>query len=230
VHIPGFVREVVEEIAFQARSDQKVDRRSGVSQRLPITVLEAVVSNAERRAILNGDAAAVPRVSDVYAALSSMTGKIELEYEGELKGADHVARELVRAAVATVFDARAATPDTGPIVAWFEQGGTIDLSDTAAADTLLDAVGAIDGFSDVLDGLGPTGDAPTRAAAADFVLEGLCALRKIGRTEGGQLFASPPAPRPRDRAPDLSTFDEVMADDLEPSGRGPRGRKKKPYN
>jgi hypothetical protein len=78
--------------------------------------------------------------------------------------------------------------------------------------------------------VGPTGDAPTRAAAADFVLEGLCALRKIGRTEGGQLFASPPAPRPRDRAPDLSTFDEVMADDLEPSGRGPRGRKKKPYN
>ena len=73
-----------------------MDKRSGVSQRLPISVMENVVSNAERRALVENEPVAVPRVTDIYAALPSMTGKFELEYEGELKGADAVARELVR--------------------------------------------------------------------------------------------------------------------------------------
>src|SRR6059058_6073284 len=88
VEIPVYVREVVEEIAFQARADRKVDKRSGVSQRLPITTLELVVSNAERRALANGEKLVVPRVTDIYAALPSITGKFELEYEGELRGAE----------------------------------------------------------------------------------------------------------------------------------------------
>src|SRR3954469_8847482 len=74
--VPGYIREIVESIAFQAREDKKVDKRSGVSQRLPISVLENVISNAERRAILNREKKIVPRVCDVYAALPSMTGKI----------------------------------------------------------------------------------------------------------------------------------------------------------
>jgi magnesium chelatase subunit I len=79
VQVPAFIREIVEEIAFQARADQKVDKRSGVSQRLPISAIENVVSNAERRALLNAEAVAAPRVSDVYVSLPSLTGKIELE-------------------------------------------------------------------------------------------------------------------------------------------------------
>src|SRR5436309_16000670 len=83
IDIPPYVREVVEEIAFQARGERKIDKRSGVSQRLPISTLELVVSNAERRALQNGEKVVVPRVTDVYAALPSITGKFELEYEGE---------------------------------------------------------------------------------------------------------------------------------------------------
>ena len=101
--VPTYVREVVEEVAFQARHDQKIDKRSGVSQRLPITCLENALSNAERRALVNREDPVVARVTDVYTALPSMTGKFELEYEGELRGADNVARELIRAAVANVF-------------------------------------------------------------------------------------------------------------------------------
>src|SRR5262249_60934739 len=86
VTVPPYVSEIVEAIAFVARGDQKVDKRSGVSQRLPITTLENVVSNAERRALAHGESAVVPRVSDIYASLPALTGKIELEYEGELKG------------------------------------------------------------------------------------------------------------------------------------------------
>src|SRR6266540_1403495 len=104
VEVPVFVREVVEEVAFQARSERKIDKRSGVSQRMPISVLESVVSNAERRAFVHGETPIVPRVIDLYAALPSMTGKFELEYEGELKGAEYIGRELIRAAVSTVFD------------------------------------------------------------------------------------------------------------------------------
>ena len=228
VEVPAFVREIVEEIAFQARADQKVDRRSGVSQRLPITALETVVSNAERRALLHGESPAVPRVSDIYASLPSVTGKIELEYEGELKGAEQVARELVRAAVASVFDAHSSGVNTRPVVTWFENGGTLDLADTASAEQVLDATGRIDRFEDVTSEMGGSGGAaPARAAIADFVLEGLCALRKISRTDGGQLFADAPASRQRER-PESRALEALMEDedDEQPS----RGRKKKFYN
>src|SRR5215210_3504612 len=80
LHMPPYVREVVEEVAFQARSNSKIDKRSGVSQRLPISVLENVISNAERRALANSEALVVPRVADVYAAIPAITGKFELEY------------------------------------------------------------------------------------------------------------------------------------------------------
>ncbi len=90
--IPEYIREVVEEIAFQARDDKRIDKRSGVSQRLPISTLENVLSSAEQRSSRSRDSAVVARVSDVYAAIPAMTGKFELEYEGELRGADNIAR------------------------------------------------------------------------------------------------------------------------------------------
>jgi magnesium chelatase subunit I len=224
VEVPAFVREIVEEIAFQARGDQRVDRRSGVSQRLAITTLENVVSNAERRALVNAEALAVPRASDVYASLAALTGKIELEYEGELKGAEQVARELVRKAVATVFDGYATQVDTAPIVRWFDEGGSVDLSDTSPAADLVEAVGPIDGFTDVAAALGARrkDPEPVRAAVADFVLEGLCALKKISRTEEGRLLGTPAPPRPTPEVKDLNQ----LLDEEEQPAKG----KKKYYN
>ncbi|MEO7193004.1 MAG: magnesium chelatase [Vicinamibacterales bacterium] len=225
VHVPVYIREIVEEIAFHARGDQKVDKRSGVSQRLPITALENVISNAERRALVNGEAVAVPRVSDIYASLPSLTGKIELEYEGELKGAEHVARELVRQSVATVFDGHAGQIDSRPVVEWFERGGSLELSDTSSAAQLLAAVDGIAGLSRAASALGgrETDPEPQRASLADFVLEGLYALKKISRTDEGKLFGTAPAPRSR---PDTRPTEPLLEDDDEPTGRG----KKKYYN
>jgi magnesium chelatase subunit I len=188
ITVPPYVREIVEAIAFVARTDQKVDKRSGVSQRLPITTLENVVSNAERRALAHGEPAVVPRVSDVYASLPSLTGKIELEYEGELKGPEEVARELVRSAIATVFDGYSTRADTRPIISWFERGGTVDLSDGMSASALLQALADVEGLERAASALGLNlrdGD-PARASAVDFMLEGLCALRKISRTDEGR--------------------------------------------
>ena len=106
LEVPDYLREVVEEIAFQAREDKRVDRRSGVSQRLPITTLESVVSSAEQRAARTGEKRGVARVADVYSALPAITGKMELEYEGELKGAEVIARELIRTAIGRFFTRR----------------------------------------------------------------------------------------------------------------------------
>ncbi|MBI3404667.1 MAG: sigma 54-interacting transcriptional regulator [Acidobacteria bacterium] len=96
VEVPGYVREIIEQIAFLAREDKRVDRRSGVSQRLPITCLENAVSSAEQRAARAGESAGFVRVSDVYSTMPSLTGKLELEYEGELRGAEQIAQELIR--------------------------------------------------------------------------------------------------------------------------------------
>jgi magnesium chelatase subunit I len=195
IEIPVFIREIIEEVAFQARGDQKVDRRSGVSQRLPITALESVVSNAERRALTHGEAPAVPRVSDIYASLPAVTGKIELEYEGELKGAEQVAREIVRTAVATVFDARATQINSRPIVTWFENGGTLDLSDTSSAGTARRCVGDVDGFDEALSTLVGSDRPSTAEPGCGRRLHPRRPVRarKISRTEGGQLFAVGPA-------------------------------------
>src|SRR3982750_1253583 len=144
--IPSYVREVVEEVAFQARGDRKIDKRSGVSQRLPISTLELVVSNAERRALANGEKLVVPRVTDVYAALPSITGKFELEYEGELRGAEQVARDLIRSAVGNVFTGMFDGTDTRTVVEWFDLGGTLPLADNTPAKELIATTRGVQGL------------------------------------------------------------------------------------
>src|SRR5881398_3345301 len=92
IRVPDFMAELIERIAFEAREDKRVDRRSGVSQRLPISVLDNVLSNAERRTIVTKEKNVVPRISDIYAALPAITGKLELEYEGELQGPEVIVK------------------------------------------------------------------------------------------------------------------------------------------
>ena len=192
-----FVAEVVEEIAFQARQDRRIDKRSGVSQRLPISVMENVLSNAERRALARSEQQAVPRVTDVYAALPSITGKFELEYEGELKGAESVARELVRGAVANVADGYLSHLDTRQVIEWFDLGGSLQLDDMMSADAVIDAARQVQGLIPLAHAAGvPDGAAaPVLASGIDFVLEGFYATKKIGRSEERGYHATDPAPR-----------------------------------
>jgi magnesium chelatase subunit I len=210
--IPAYVREVVEEIAFQARTDRKVDKRSGVSQRLPISTLELVVSNAERRALANGEALVVPRVTDVYAALPSITGKFELEYEGELRGAEQIARDLIRSAVGSVFTGMFDGVDTRKVVEWFDLGGSLPLSDSTAADAVIAQSRTVQGLRELAEraGLPPGAAAPQVASAIDFVLEGLYAQKKISRTEErGYSGAESAAPRRNTRREEMTIDDDV---------------------
>ena len=222
VVVPLYVREVVEEIAFQARANKRIDGRSGVSQRMPITCLENVVSNAERRALETSEAPTA-RVTDVYAALPAITGKFELEYEGELRGADAVGRELIRTAVGAVFGGWFDGVDTNQVVEWFEMGGTLQESDTTSSEALLADVAEIHGLLKLAAHAGvAAGDPPAQiASAVDFVLEGLCAQRKISRSDGGG-YEAVEKPRPREQS------SEPIFDPRQPLSRG--GNKKKYYN
>src|ERR671913_311629 len=185
LHVPQFVREIVEEVAFQARQDSRVDKRSGVSQRLPISLLENVISNAERRALLAHEPVVAPRVTDIYAALPAITGKFELEYEGELRGADAVAREIIRAAVGTVFTGVFTGIDYAHVSEWFDLGGTIQVDDTLPANELIKRTGVVQGLHDLARqaGVPRGGSTALLASAVDFVLEGLCAHKKISRSD-----------------------------------------------
>ena len=199
--VPRYVREVVERVAFLAREDKKIDKRSGVSQRLPISVLENVISNAERRALRNGEKVIVPRIGDIYSALPSITGKLELEYEGEMRGADTVARELIRLAVAKSYDEYFKDLNMQQVVQWFELGGEIKLADTAGAQEVLEGLKNIQGLTEKLApvGIKPKERPEVLVSAAEFVLEGLHAHRRIGRSEE-RVFQADKQPKRPERA------------------------------
>jgi magnesium chelatase subunit I len=190
--IPRWVREVVEAVAFAARRDKKIDRRSGVSQRLPISALENAVSNAERRALVSGETPVVPRVSDIYASLPSLTGKFELEYEGELVGAENVARELIREAVGEVFSTYLGSADLKQVVVFFEEGGTLRIREGSTSAEVLTQLRRVPQVLVNLVALGvePGGPEALQAAAGEFVLEGLWAQKKIGRSDDRGFVAT----------------------------------------
>ena len=175
VRVPDFIRDVVEQVAFCARDEKKIDKRSGVSQRLPISVLENVVSNAERRALVNGEKTAVPRVLDLYAALPAITGKIELEYEGELKGGDAIARDLIRTAVGKVYSEVFEGDALTQVVQWFELGGTLKLDESQPSWDAVRELGKVQGLLERTKRLGLSGNEPDalRLSAGEFILEGL---------------------------------------------------------
>ncbi|HEV2836357.1 MAG TPA: hypothetical protein VGW58_13610 [Pyrinomonadaceae bacterium] len=189
--VPEFIREVVEQIAFEARDDNHVDKHSGVSQRMSITVMESVVSNAERRSLITGEDPIVPRVADIYAAIPSMTGKMELEYEGEQLGAHRIARDLIKRAAGEIFEGYFVGIDFSRTVQWFDEGNKLLLADTASADeckSLLEAIPELWETAAIPFDF-PSSDSARLVAACELVLEGLYAENKISRNEEGTYTA-----------------------------------------
>jgi len=183
VQIPQAIREVIEQIAFIAREDKRIDKRSGVSQRLPITVLELAFSNAERRSIATNDYWITPRVSDVYAAIPAITGKIELEYEGEQIGAERIARDLIRKACGEVFGAHYAGIDFRPVLDHFNLGNTLTLSDMTSDREALDELLSVKGLIEAVRGRIKEESDGAIVSACELALEGLYAQKKLARTE-----------------------------------------------
>ncbi|MFI5278990.1 MAG: magnesium chelatase [Gemmatimonadales bacterium] len=199
VVVPDFVAEVVERVAFEARSDKRIDRRSGVSQRLPISAIENVVSNAERRALVAGEKATVARISDIYAAIPAITGKLELEYEGELQGPDAIARDLIRRAAGACFEERLGGTNTDDVVHWFDEGGALKVAHDERAEVLLQGFDVVPGLVDLVAQAGLAGrkDPGALVAGCELVLEGLAAQKRIARNEEvGYVRARAERPNP----------------------------------
>ncbi len=192
VKIPSYVAEIVEEVAFQARDDSRVDKHSGVSQRLPISLLENVVSNAERRAYTLGESTPIVRVTDLYAGLSAVTGKLELEYEGELKGGESVAKDIVRRAIGQVFGRRGVNLNTGDVVDYFEADNSLKIPDTLRTEQLSEVLFKVPGLRGAAQALAEGRGADDLAAAAEFVLEGLYARKQVARSEERGYSAAEP--------------------------------------
>ena len=229
IEIPHYIRQIVEQIAFTAREDKKVDKRSGVSQRLPISTLELVVSNAERRALIHGEDTVVPRVGDIYAALPGITGKIELEYEGEMRGADTVVREIIRQSVANVYDQHFPGVNTQQIEQWFNLGGTVQLNDVQPAAASLDELKQIQGLFEKLAPFHITAKSKPEIAvsAAEFLLEGMTAHKRISRSEERAFTAG----EKKQRNQDASEFAERIRDrEFGGGGQDPKSRSRRGFN
>jgi magnesium chelatase subunit I len=210
--ITDFIREVIEQIAFEARDDQRIDKHSGVSQRLPISVMESVVSNAERRAIVTGEDQIAPRIADIYAAIPSMTGKMELEYEGEQIGAHRIAKDLIKRAAGEIFEGYFVGIEFAGTIRWFDEGNNLRLADTASAE---ECMLLLESVPELLDtALIPFDfnreDEGQTVTACEFVLEGLYAENKISRNEEGGYTAVTKAKKDRRG---------MIYDDLTESGR-----------
>src|SRR3989441_1553518 len=197
--IPDFIRETIEQIAFEARDDQRIDKHSGVSQRLPISVMETVVSNAERRALLTGEERIVPRITDIYAAIPSMTGKMELEYEGDQIGAHRIAKDLIKRAAGEIFEGYFVGIEFANTVRWFDEGNNLRLADTASAEEctmLLESAPELIETALIPFDFNRQDKAQT-VAACEFALEGLYAENKISRNEEGGYTAGTKAKKDR---------------------------------
>ncbi len=223
--MPHYIRQIIEQIAFSAREDKKVDKRSGVSQRLPISTMELVLSNAERRALLHDEQLVVPRVGDIYAALPGITGKIELEYEGEMRGADTVIREIIRQSVATVFDKYFASTNTQQIEQWFNLGGTVQLNDVQPSSGSLAELQQIQGLIEKLSPLKINGKSSPEVAvsAAEFLLEGMTAHKRISRTEERSFTAAEKKQHNNDAANYAERMREQEREDYTAKNRTRRG-------
>ncbi|GIW28600.1 MAG: magnesium chelatase [Meiothermus sp.] len=194
MYIPAYVAEASEAVAFVAREDKRVDKTSGVSQRLSISLLELVASNAERRALLAGERP-VARPLDLYAALPAITGKIELEYEGELQGAERVAKDLLQKAFGLAYGERARGLQVDEIVQYFADGNLLTLPE-GSAKAVLKEMEKVPGLIAAAQKLEPQTTPEALVAAGEFILEGLAGRRKIAR---GEESYSAPIERERER-------------------------------
>jgi len=194
IHVPAFIRDAIEQIAFEARKSEFVDQASGVSARMTIAILESVLSNAERRCLLTKQKETWLRVIDLAAGIPAMSGKLELVYEGEQEGAHKVATTIIGAAVRTTFEKyfpgvyatraragrnkREAVPQREegpykPVIDYFAKGKRLELTDDSGDADFAKQVKSVPELEkltlEYLKGL----KGGELAVGMEFVLEGL---------------------------------------------------------
>jgi len=200
VKVPDFARDLIEQIAIEARDSEYVDQKSGVSARLTISAFENLISAAERRALINGENETSIRVSDFWGVIPAITGKIELVYEGEQEGPAIVAQNLIGKAIRSQLPNKFPNPEllkrndeTSPyksVVKWFGAGNSLDLLNDANKSAYAKALNSVPGLKDLVKKHFPKADESEKLFLMEFVLHGMAEYSLIGknRLESGLSF------------------------------------------
>lgn len=201
IHVPELLEELIEQIAFEARESEYIDHKSGVSARLTISAYENLVSFAERRILLNNEKKTVARIGDLYAIIPSITGKVELVYEGEQEGAYKVAYALIGKAIRSCFVKYFPEPEKSKrkkdtpnpfqqIINYFAKGNSIDLLRNVSNNDYERTLLAIDGLNDLVKKHHPKANTQDQLLLMEFLLNGLAEFSQItkNRLDNGLGF------------------------------------------
>ena len=200
VHVPELAKDILEQIAFEARASEYIDHKSGVSARMSITAYENLISTAERRALMNNEKETTVRYSDLIGMIPSITGKMELVYEGEQEGTSFVAQHLISEATKTLFlqyfpkveklkKQDQATP-YDEVLKWFFEADAIELTDDANEETYETALLSIKPLDMLLHKYQPKVASIDAPFLMEFILWALVEFKQLSkkRTTDGLSF------------------------------------------
>ena len=187
------MKDLVEQISFEARESEYIDEKSGVSARLTISAYENLISTAERRRIINKEESTNLRISDIFGIVPSITGKVELVYEGEQEGSSKVAQILIGKAIRNLFIKYFPNPDSlkksqsqSPyleIISWFKKGNHIDLMLKSPEKDYLKALKKVDKLEDTVKNLMPKLEKNSIPLMMEFLLFGLSEFSLLSRSK-----------------------------------------------
>jgi magnesium chelatase subunit I len=191
IEVDGLVKDLIEQIAFEARNSEYIDKKSGVSARLTISAFENLVSNAERRMIINGESSTAVRITDFLGVIPAITGKIELVYEGEQEGPAKVANMMIGKAIKTLMlqffpDPEKVKKSKAPnpyaeIINWFGDSNTILLNDDLPLAEYKKSLNSVAGLKDLVKKIHPKLSENQQLLLMEFVLHGLAEFSQLNK-------------------------------------------------
>lgn len=193
IKVNDILLDLIEHIAMEARQSELVDQKSGVSARLTISALENLYSAAERRMLLGGDKKTSARISDLYGVIQSITGKVELVYEGELEGSQNVAQNLVGKAIRTYFTEKFPNPEKvkkakqgnpyALIINWFNDGYTVSTLTQSNDLNYLNSLLTVEGLGELVKSLFPKSPESEKLILMELVLHGLAEYSQLSKNQ-----------------------------------------------
>jgi magnesium chelatase subunit I len=192
IHVDTLVKDLIEQVAFEARNSEFIDQKSGVSARLTISAFENLMSTAERRMLIKGEKNTEVRLSDLSGIIPAITGKIELVYEGELEGASKVAHTLIGKAIKKLYPRY--LPDPGKaikqkaanpylrVIEWFTEGNTLDISDDMSSAQYKKELLKVDGLEELISNFHPKATENQHYLLMELALHGLAEYSQLSKT------------------------------------------------
>ncbi len=201
IEVDGLIKDLIEQVAFEARKSEFIDQKSGVSARLTISAYENLVSTAERRMLIKGEKSTAVRLSDLTGIIPAVTGKIELVYEGELEGPAKVANTLIGKAIKSLFTRYLPDPEKAKksktanpyleITEWFTEGNTLSLSDHLSTSQYKKELMKVEGLHELIRDFHPKLSETQTLLLMELALHGLAEYSQLSKKylEGGFGFS-----------------------------------------